>query len=115
MLEDLQFWHGARNDKPVAPGVDGLIFLSTDEMYAQTFIDPLRLLSYTAKPKKYRVSIEKPKYFSCSNDNEWLAFTERGISRDSLTQNSFDSAILLAPDGSVVDVALTSPQQLMGS
>ena len=115
MLEDLQFWHGARNNKKVAPGVDGLVFLSVDETYAATFIDPLGLMPYVAKPKKFRVSVEKPKYFSCSNDAEWSAFTERGISRDSLTADGFDSAILLAPNKSIVDVALTSRQQLMGS
>lgn len=111
-ISALTFWHGSREGCVVSPGPEGLVFLTVDKDYAATFIDPLGLLPQPLEPLQYRVCLQNPKLFSCMVDSEWEAFTGRGISRDTLLSGAFDSALLLDIHGQVLDVAVTSLNQI---
>lgn len=110
----LAYWHGARVGRaPGAPGPDGLIFASTDRDYASTFTDPMEKHSpeeRAAHLVQARVSIRHPKVFDMQNDAEFEAFTQRGISAESLRAEGFDGAILV--NGTeIVDVAVIDRSQ----
>lgn len=115
-VSGLTFWHGARVGREFGkPGDDGLIFVSTDKDYASTFIDPLELHSEEDRGKHLAAvrvtNLRNPKVFNMQNDAEFEAFTQRGISAESLAEGGHDGAMLLDGDH-VVDVAVINPEQL---
>jgi hypothetical protein len=110
----LTFWHGARVGRsPGEPGADGLIFASRDRAYAETFVDPMEKHGPEERAThlvQVRVTLRNPKTFNFNSDDEFKAFTERGISAESLRAEGFDGAVLV-DQGEIVDVAVVDPAQ----
>lgn len=93
------FYHGSRSDTRFAeaemePGMDGLIYFSTDKEYAKGYIDPLgegggRAGLYEAR----EVVINNPKIFDGRDDKQFEDFVGREIN---LSEDQ-DGAILMMP------------------